>query len=294
MLRQFRGTPKHGDMNGISEFRIVSPYFSMSALWLVSPYLVPEGRVDRHGFQTAEGAAAFLGDGQAVLDADAKFSVDVDSRLVTESHSRLELQRVPADKVRIFVSLQADAVAEAVGEVLVVRTEAGILDNPAGRPVDGFAGRPRFDCLEGRGLGFPDDFPDLTLLVGRLAEEDSPRDVGAIAFDRTAAVNENRAAFLEIAANHRAGGKTRVRAELGPAPACQSHLLVRGAYSRRQGPGTHPFAELLEALAVGQLGDLVGQVHVADLFGRLDAPAAFGTDRSVDKLKPRRSPAQSV
>src|SRR4030042_1611179 len=171
MLRQFRGTPKHGDMNGISEFRIVSPYFSMSALWLVSPYLVPEGLVDRHGFQTAEGAAAVLCDDHAVLDADSEFSIDVDPRLVAEGHSRLELQRVPADEGRIFVSLQADAVAEGVGEILIIRTEAGILDNPAGRPVHGFACCSRFDCLEGRGLGFPNDFPDLALLVGRLAEE---------------------------------------------------------------------------------------------------------------------------
>jgi hypothetical protein len=62
---------------------------------------------------------------------------------------------------------QADAVADAVDEVLAV---ARVGDHLARRAVDLFAGDPRADGLEAGLLGSPDALEDLALLVGWLAD----------------------------------------------------------------------------------------------------------------------------
>ena len=56
----------------------------------------------------------------------------------------------------------------------------------------------------------------------------------------------------------------------------------------------HAFADGLEALAIGQLRDPVGQVHVGDLLGRLGPAAALGDGRPVDDLGRGERPAQAV
>ena len=55
----------------------------------------------------------------------------------------LELERVALDEVGILVAFQPDAVAEAMGEILVTGPVARVLDDLAGGEIHVLAGRAR-------------------------------------------------------------------------------------------------------------------------------------------------------
>jgi hypothetical protein len=132
------------------------------------------------------------------------------------------------------MSFHPDAVAKTVGEVFIIGTETGVLDDPAGRPVDGFAGRSRPDGFEGFGLGLADDLPYLSLLIRGLAEEDGPGDVRTIAFDGTSAVNEDCIVLLGCV---RSEPREAVR-PTGPPP--PDTPFSGGRRSAAAGAGAHP------------------------------------------------------
>ena len=103
---------------------------------------------------------------------------------------------VAADEVGPFVAVHADAVADAVGEVLVVGAEAGVGDDLAGGGVDGLAQDAGAGGGEGGGLGLVDDVEDAALLIvdrlfARLAIDEGAGDVGLVAFDGAAVVDED-------------------------------------------------------------------------------------------------------
>src|SRR5438309_11904209 len=75
-------------------------------------------------FQTrtlrGEQLGAVFGDVHVVFQAHPKFAAEVNSRLVAEGHARLKLCLVAAHQIGPFVDVHANAMAHAMGEVLVV------------------------------------------------------------------------------------------------------------------------------------------------------------------------------
>src|SRR3954468_3157569 len=64
--------------------------------------------------------AAGLGANNAILDADAELAGDVDARLVAEDHPGTQRGAIATDQVGLLVDVEAEAVADAVDEVLAV------------------------------------------------------------------------------------------------------------------------------------------------------------------------------
>src|SRR2546422_10478200 len=64
------------------------------------------------------------GDDHVVFAADAVVAGNINAGLVREGHARLEDGLAAADKIRMLVAVEADAVAEAVGEEFVIGAEA--------------------------------------------------------------------------------------------------------------------------------------------------------------------------
>ena len=143
---------------------------------------------------------------------------------------------------------------------------------------------PGLAACERRVLGLLDDVPDAALLVRWLAENDRPGDVGAVALDGAAAVDEDGVARGERARDLRAVRESGVRAELRPAAAGRPQLLGRPRDGHGQVARRHARAERFETLPEGELGDAVGQVHEGDLLGRLRAAASLRHRRAVDDL----------
>ena len=145
--------------------------------------------------------AAVFGDVPVVFKADAELAGDVDAGFVRETHAGGERSGVAADEIRPFVAVHADAVTYAVGEVLVVGTVAGGGDDAAGGGVDGLALDTGMGGRDGGRLGLVDDVEYLTGFVefwrGGVAEDEGAGDVGLIAFDSAAIVNEDDFAFAD-------------------------------------------------------------------------------------------------
>ncbi len=148
-----------------------------------------------------EHLAAGFGDVPVVFEADAELAGNVDAGFVGEAHAGGEGCGVAANEVGPLVAVHADAVADAVGEVFVVGAVACGGDNCAGGGVDGLTLDAGAGCCEGCGLGFEDDVEDLALLVefgdGGVAEDEGAGDVGLIAFDEAAVVDEDDLAFAD-------------------------------------------------------------------------------------------------
>jgi hypothetical protein len=99
------------------------------------------------------------------------------------------------------MAVHANAVADAVGEVFVVGAVAGGCDEIACGGVDGLALDPGACRGEGGGLGFENDVEDFAGFVEfgdcRVTEDEGARDVGLIAFDGAAVVDEDDLAFAD-------------------------------------------------------------------------------------------------
>ena len=77
------------------------------------------------------------GDGHDVFAADTEFVRDVDAGFVGEGHAGFENGFAAVDEIRMLVDVEADAVAEAMGEEFVVRAVAGAGDDRASGIVHG-------------------------------------------------------------------------------------------------------------------------------------------------------------
>ena len=136
---------------------------------------------------------------------------------------------VAADEVGPLVAVHADAVAEAVGEVVVVGAVAGIGDDLAGGGVDRVAGHAGTRGGKRRRLRAMDDVEDILHLVGGLAEDKGARDVGFIALDRAAVVDQDDRAFADDLRLERAMRQRGVFADLAAGVAGESDAVVGGA-----------------------------------------------------------------
>ena len=129
-----------------------------------------------------------------VFDTDASPVGQVDARFDSEDHAVRELVFRCLSDAGQLVHLQPESVAESVAEVLAV---AGLTDHGVGQHVRLLAGHPLFDEF-GRGLlGGENDVVDLLELVVRLAQEDRAREVGDVAIERDAHIDDDALAALE-------------------------------------------------------------------------------------------------
>ena len=87
-------------------------------------------------------------DDHVVFATDTEFAGDVDAGLVGEGHSGFEDGFTAADEIRMLVTIEANAVAEAVSEELIVGAEAGGGDYAAGGIVDRAGELSRTSCGE--------------------------------------------------------------------------------------------------------------------------------------------------
>jgi hypothetical protein len=98
----------------------------------------------------------------------------------------------------MLVAIEADAVAEAMGEESVAGAEAGGSNDCASGIVDGAGNVTGASSVESGVLGFTDGFVGLLNFICRLAENASASDVGFVALDFAAAVDQDYIAFLEL------------------------------------------------------------------------------------------------
>ncbi len=148
------------------------------------------------GLRGEEDAAGF-GEAPVVFEADAKLAGEVDAGFVGEAHAGGERGLVAAHEVGPLVHVHADTVADAVREGFIVGAEAGRGDDLAGGVVDGVAGNAGLSGGERGGLGAVDDVEDLFLPVGWLAVDEAAGDIGLVAFDGAAVVDEDDLAFAD-------------------------------------------------------------------------------------------------
>ena len=94
------------------------------------------------------------------------------------------------------MAVHSDAVANPVREKFVVGSVTGVSDDLAGGVIDTAARLAGTSGFVGSLLRAVDDVEDLLLLVGGLADNEGAADVGAVAFDLTAAVDEDDVVFL--------------------------------------------------------------------------------------------------
>src|SRR5438105_5813422 len=152
-------------------------------------------RLLRRSRPLREALRAVRGDGDDVLVADAHLPRDVDPRLVGEAHAGAQGGAVGAHEVGPLVAVHADAVAQTMGEELVVGAEARLLDHAAGGRVHGLRLQPLAGGGEARLLRAPHDVPDAALAIGGGgAEHARARDVARVAEQAPASVDEDHVA----------------------------------------------------------------------------------------------------
>ena len=218
-----------------------------------------------------------FGDVHVVFEADAEgFGVigEVDAGLVGEGHVGGEELGVAADQVGPLVHVHADAVADAVGEVLVIGTEAGGGDDVAGGGIYGLHFDAWARCREGGGLGAVDDVEDALLTVGWDAVDEGSGDVGLIAVDEAAVVDEDDLIFAD---DLRGRGAVGLGGEGGDLAGGLSGHPVAGVGGVDEGGevviGLARAAGFIGGFVDGE-GDVVGELHEGELGGGFDAAAA--------------------
>lgn len=219
-----------------------------------------EGIFER-GALRGEHVASIGGDDPVVFEADAELADDVDSGLVGEGHVGFERKGVASDEIGPLVAVHADAVAEPMAEVLVAGAVARVGDDLAGGCVDGLAGGSGFACGEGGGLGLVDDVEDLLLLVGGFAEDEGAGDVGLVAFDGTAVVEQDDLAFFDDLGLERAVGQGGVLGDLAGGVAGEAGAVVGGGDEVGDVAVGHAGLERLEGGLVDLEGVVVGEAH---------------------------------
>ena len=232
-----------------------------------------------------EHLAAVFGDVPVVFEADAELAGDVDAGFVGETHSECERRGVATDEVGPFVAVHADAVADAVGEVFVVGTEAGGGDDVASGCVDGLARYARVSRGKSRGLGLVNDVEDFACLVefgcGCVAEDEGAGDVGLIAFYCATVVDKDDLAFANDLGLQRAVGERGVFADLAACIADDAAAGVSEVDELRELAGSHAGLHGFVGGFVDGEGDVVSELHEGEFGSGFDAAAAEGDGSSA-------------
>jgi hypothetical protein len=128
------------------------------------------------------------GDEDIIFDADAADAGEVDAGLDGDDHAGFEGGGAETGEGEGFVDIAAKTVTEAVAEVVAV---AGFGDDVAGGFVDFFAVDAGFDGGDAGELSVEDHFVDFAHFCGDVAEEEAAGEVGAVAAEAGAPVEEH-------------------------------------------------------------------------------------------------------
>src|SRR5580658_7036553 len=97
----------------------------------------------------------------------------------------------------MLVAVETNAVAQAMGEEFVIGAIAGACNYSASRVVDRSGQTASTRGVECRILGLARKFIGFRDFLRRLAENSHTRDIGCIAVDAAAAINQHDIAFFE-------------------------------------------------------------------------------------------------
>ena len=134
---------------------------------------------------------------EMILQPDAVLAGHDDHRFVGEAHARRQRRLVALHQIGAFVDVETDAVAGAVGEAwqLVVGAESVADQHIAGGLIDRFAGGADGGAVEGRLLGFLFHVPQFFDLAIQFGKRVGAGDVGIIAVDGAAGVDQDQFAL---------------------------------------------------------------------------------------------------
>src|SRR5438874_2756751 len=223
--------------------------------------------------QRREGLRPRLGHVPAILEADAELARDVESRLVGEAHAGLERRAVASHEVGRLVHVHPDAVAGAMREPrqAVVLAPALLLVEGA----DGLVDRPdrRADLrrLQRELLSALHRVPELALARRGRTGDPAAGDVGLVAVDRAAGVDEDDRALVDALRLDRA-----VRKSARLIQQHQSELVrateggVRRHHQARDVGIAHARLDAAVHVAQRRDRDVVGGLHEGKLRRRLD------------------------
>ena len=236
---------------------------SAKLIFIHSVLGVGEGMFEAGALRSEEFGAVF-GDVHIVFETDAEgFGVigEIDAGLVGEGHVGGEELGVAADEVVPLVHVHADSVADAVGEVFVIRAEAGGGDDVACCGVD----RLHFDAGasggEGGGLRLVHDVEYALLAVGGFAVDEAAGHVGLVALDEAAVVDEDDLVFADDLRGGRAVGLGGEGGDLAGGFAANATAGVGGVDERGELAVRHAGrAGFVHGFVDGE-GDVVGELH---------------------------------
>src|SRR6266700_769141 len=167
--------------------------------WFVLTVSATTGASLFDGYQVLGEAREDLGtvfrDDDEVLDPDAAFTRKVDPGLDRDDVAGRERVGRFAAQSRRLVHLDADAVAEAVAELLA---EAGAVDHRSGGRIGVDAARARADALQPRLLALEADSVGVLQPVGQRAGCEGAGAVGAVAVDERAGIDNHGLAGLNL------------------------------------------------------------------------------------------------
>src|SRR5437867_3557840 len=234
-----------------------------------------EGALDR-GCLTSEQRRSTLGDYHNIFQPYSELARNVDSRFIAEAHARLKFGLVPLHQIGPFMTIQSDAVSKSMSEVLVTWTEARILDHFASSTINFFASYAGSRSLETGCLSLFDGFPNPTLSIGRLAENDRASYVGGVALNAAATVHQYNLALLQSLGGNGSVGRRGIFAEEHQRAASSPHLLMGFADSTAELRMRHAFVQGFRCKLERLERDSIGDSHNFDLVTRLHSPAASG------------------
>jgi hypothetical protein len=208
-----------------------------------------------------KGGGASGGDDHVVFAADAEFIGDVDAWLVGEGHAGFEDGFAAADEIGMLVDVEAHAVADAVGEEFVAGAKTCRGDLCAGGVIDGTREFSSARGVQGGVLRFADRFKGALHFFGGLAENAGAGNVGLIAFDEAAVIDQYDVTLLQcarlLAAMRQGGGWAKqnhgVPAELHPGIA--SHNEIADLLL------SHSFLQICKNQAINVESSVAGETH---------------------------------
>jgi hypothetical protein len=179
----------------------------------------------------------------------------------------------------------------------IARPETGAVNDGAGGDVDILAAVAGLGGGEARGLRRFLQVPDVALAPGRFAEDVGARDIGEIAIDRRAGIDQDHVAVLE---RLRIGHAVRIRRRLAEQHrverriAFRTELAVRGGDEGLHFGGGDTFAHDAGRGLVRFERDVLGGLHQREFVLGLDHAATGGDVDRVDEGVGVAGAAQAV
>src|SRR3974390_351914 len=194
----------------------------------------------------------------------------------------------------MLMAVEADAVADAVGEEVVVRAETGSGDHGTGGIVNrtgkfSGAGRVERDVLR-----FADSRIGSEHFFGGLAENSRAGDVRLVALDRAAAIDQDNITFLPFLRLPRPVRESRGCAEKHERAAAKVHLSKTSADEVGDILLGHSFFNGCENLAVNVNRGFAGEAHEFEFVGGFARTASDGHRVGSGKFKAGRGGAEMV